>query len=59
MSRCEIPWDWNSNKRTAITLLSGVLEENLHQFWDPPVVEEQFVKYVIFYGLFNFSKCIV
>ncbi|CAH1403128.1 unnamed protein product [Nezara viridula] len=43
VSKYETPWDWNSIKKTAFTSLSGVLEEDLHQFWDPPVVEEKFV----------------
>lgn len=39
-------WDWNNSKKNALSVFSGILQENLNNLWDPPVAEEQFVNVI-------------
>ena len=37
-------WTWDNEREDALRIISQLLELDVHRLWDPPVVEEEFVK---------------
>ena len=40
--------DWEAEREVGIKAMLQLLQLNVHRLWDPPVVEEEFVKCVEF-----------
>ncbi len=40
-------WAWDKEREHALCLISQLLQLDVNRLWDPPIVEEEFVKYVI------------
>ena len=38
--------DWENEREHGVRALIQLLNLNLHRLWEPPVVEEEFIKYV-------------
>ena len=37
-------WDWEAEKERFLTAIAQLLQLEIFRLWDPPVVEEDFVK---------------
>ena len=40
-------WAWDKEREHALCLISQLLQLDVNRLWDPPIVEEEFVKYVL------------
>lgn len=41
-----LPFDWSDVKKDFLNITTQLLEINIVSLWEPPVAEEEFVKYV-------------
>ena len=39
-------WDWDRERNDGLCVIGQLIELDIHRLWDPPVIEEDFVKYV-------------
>lgn len=46
-------WDWEANEREILTNINEIIKLPLQQLWDPPMVEEEFVRYCEFRNSVN------
>ena len=45
-STSALPFDWPEVKKDFLNVTTQLLEINIVSLWEPPVAEEEFVKYV-------------
>ena len=38
-------WDWDQERNDGLRVIGQLIELDIHRLWDPPVIEEDFVKY--------------
>ena len=39
-------WDWDKERNDGLRVIGQLIELDVHRLCDPPVIEEEFVKYV-------------
>ena len=49
-------WDWDQERNEGLRAIGQLIELDVHRLWDPPVIEEDFVKYVLL-PFIAFSSC--
>ena len=40
-------WSWENEREHGLRVIGQLLELDVHRLWDPPVVEEDYVKYAV------------
>ena len=45
--------DWEGEREEGVQTLVQVLQLHLHKLWDPPIAEEDFVRYVMLSAVTN------
>lgn len=43
--------DWAKERETGMKTLLNLVQLHIHRLWDPPVVDDEFVRYVLFISL--------
>jgi len=41
--------DWEAEREKFVKILLQLLQLNVQRLWDPPIVEEEFVRYYTFF----------